>query len=276
MKILSVSILLLLVFTPRLEAQEEGPACTDCHSDLLDLEMMHYPAEDACDNCHRDPGPGHPEDGFPGGSLVDSLPGLCLLCHEAEAHEKTYRHGAQQGRGCISCHDPHGSPVAGLLKKEKRQLCMDCHPGIRKMDRLAYRHLPYEDDCGNCHASHSSDFSSLLVDAYPARLYAPGVADTFALCFQCHDPALIEEANTSWGTAFRDGERNLHYLHLQGEKGRGCSLCHTLHASSLEHLLAGIVRFGQWDMPLQYTPLENGGSCATACHSRKAYARSAD
>ena len=275
MKTLSLILIpALFCFMPDLRSQEEeGPSCKDCHSDLSEREMMHYPTQDACDNCHNDPGPDHPERGFPGGSLVDSLPGLCFLCHDAAIHAQTVKHGAGSDKSCLSCHDPHGSASAYLLNKEKRELCLNCHAGIKKQDRHEFRHFPFEDDCGNCHASHSSTYPALLIDAYPGKLYAPGVADTFALCFQCHDQALLEEKTTAWGTGFRDGERNLHYLHLEGEKGRSCGMCHSLHASQNEHLMATSVPFGQWDMPLGFTPMENGGSCNTGCHSKMSYSR---
>ncbi len=274
----TISYILFLAFIscfPEIGAQDETrePGCADCHSDLLEREMIHYPVEDGCDNCHNIPGEDHPDGEFTGNILADSLPGLCFLCHDASIHENTFRHNYGSGNSCISCHDPHGSGNSYLLKKQKRDLCMDCHSGMKKLDRYEFKHFPFEDDCGNCHASHSSPYQALLIDAYPAKLYAPGLADTFALCFLCHDQSLIVEETTTWATEFRDGNRNLHYLHLKGEKGRSCMLCHSVHASENEHMLATSVPFGLWDMPLGYTPLEKGGACNTGCHSQKTYLR---
>ena len=46
-----------------------------------------------------------------------------------------------------------------------------------------------------------------------------------------------------------------------------------MHGSQNEHLVAGKVKFGNWEMPLNYNANENGGSCQTGCHSEKKYDR---
>jgi len=65
-------------------------ACTECHSDLVEYGVMHYPAEDACDNCHESTGEEHPGEtrGF---TLMDQAPALCFYCHE-EAAERDHPH----------------------------------------------------------------------------------------------------------------------------------------------------------------------------------------
>ena len=74
-------------------------------------------------------------------------------------------------------------------------------------------------------------------------------------------------------TNFRNGEKNLHYLHINGIKGRSCILCHDVHASNNEHLIADKVPFESWWMNLNYKTLENGGSCQPGCHKEKKYTR---
>ncbi len=56
-------------------------ACTECHLDLVENEVMHYPAEDACENCHESRGYEHPGDST-GFTLMDQVPALCFYCHE--------------------------------------------------------------------------------------------------------------------------------------------------------------------------------------------------
>ena len=130
--------------------------------------------------------------------------------------------------------------------------------------------------CQACHTPHGSLQPSLLKDSYPAGNYAKYDRANYGLCWQCHEPALVEAAATLTATEFRAGERNLHHLHVaQFGKGRSCHLCHTAHATDRPHLLRDTVRFGKWEGPLEFKPQPNGGSCATACHREKAYDRRA-
>ncbi|MEN8157871.1 MAG: cytochrome c3 family protein [Bacteroidota bacterium] len=403
-------------------------ACTDCHSDLVGQKVMHYPAEDDCENCHMANGEEHPQEGVKGFDMADEMPGLCFLCHEentktnihapsemgeclmchsahgspnkgllvkskeselcADCHdmsmtEQRVKHGPVAGGDCSSCHEPHQSDNYGLLKTEKRSMCLNCHTSVRMESELENIHYPFEDDCANCHETHSSEHDGLLVDksrdlcltchdmqstldeakvvhgvvndekgcanchsphaskngmlllksgkalcldchsepieteerviadigslvkpgnyvhgviemdgcgtchfphsseqpfllnsAFPGGAYAAATVENFDLCFMCHDAELMESETTSYATNFRNGEQNLHYLHINGEKGRNCNLCHNVHGSGNEHLMADKVLFGSWEMPVGFTPLESGGSCLTGCHAEKKYLRS--
>jgi hypothetical protein len=104
-------------------------------------------------------------------------------------------------------------------------------------------------------------------------MYAPSVRDTFALCWECHDSDLLELEKTDASTNFRDGEKNLHFVHMNGRKSRSCVICHNVHASAREHLIEDEVKFGEWNLPINYTPSADGGSCFPGCHASKKYSR---
>ena len=75
------------------------------------------------------------------------------------------------------------------------------------------------------------------------------------------------------GDPFRNGERNLHFLHVNREKGRSCRACHDEHASNQPKHIRESVPFGRWTMHTQYTKTETGGGCTTGCHRPYSYDR---
>ena len=123
------------------------------------------------------------------------------------------------------------------------------------------------------HRAHGSEFRALLVDAYPEEEYVPATTENFGLCFLCHDTGILDEEETEWATGFRNGKQNLHRLHIQGNKGRNCRMCHNLHGSMQPFLLEECVGFGSWEMNLNFAPREDGGSCLPGCHGKLAYTR---
>ena len=75
-------------------------------------------------------------------------------------------------------------------------------------------------------------------------------------------------------TGFRDGDQNLHFLHVnRTEKGRTCRACHEAHSSTVPKHLRETVPFGDWQMPVGYTQTADGGRCAPGCHLPKTYSR---
>jgi predicted CXXCH cytochrome family protein len=123
-----------------------------------------------------------------------------------------------------------------------------------------------ENACGNCHDAHASQNSQLLRRR------------TDELCFNCHEPQMVLDAKTSNLTNFRDGERNLHFVHVNREdKGRSCRTCHDVHGSDLPKHMASSVPFegSNWSMPIAFEPMTDGGRCAPGCHTPKEYHRQA-
>jgi hypothetical protein len=76
-------------------------------------------------------------------------------------------------------------------------------------------------------------------------------------------------------TRFRNGEVNLHWLHVNREKGRTCRACHEVHASKNPFHIRDAVPFGSkgWLIEIKFKQTTNGGSCSPGCHSDKTYDR---
>ncbi len=259
-------------------------ACTECHTDLVENDVMHYPAEDACDNCHESTGVEHPGDST-GFTLMDQIPALCFYCHEEGGETEHAHQPVSQGR-CLDCHDAHGSSNVVLLKSPEQELCLSCHNNKYETDssltinigrlltgKMVAHSAIDGGGCLVCHKSHGSDYQNLLVDLYPAEEYISVSKEAFGLCFQCHDADLLEAEETEWGTNFRNGTQNLHWLHTNGNKGRNCSLCHNMHGSEQNFLIEKAVLFGNWEMKMNYIPEEQGGSCLPGCHGKLSYSR---
>jgi predicted CXXCH cytochrome family protein len=259
--------------------------CVDCHIDQLEYKVMHMAAEDACDNCHESTGAAHPQDGVIGFNLMDRMPDLCFYCHEEPVYQE-FGHPPVVKKECLSCHDAHGSSEPVLLQLPEQELCLSCHNRTYRTDstetvnirqliipnRMAHSAIT-DGGCIICHKSHGSEFPAMLNEKYPKEEYVPALTQNFELCFLCHDTDLIESEETEWGTNFRNGKRNLHQLHINGNKGRNCKLCHNLHGSSQMYLIEEKVGFGNWEMKMNFIPQEQGGSCLPGCHDRKSYTR---
>jgi hypothetical protein len=97
----------------------------------------------------------------------------------------------------------------------------------------------------------------------------------YALCFQCHNNEIATKEFTDTLTGFRNGNLNLHYLHVNSEKGRSCKACHEIHAGNQEKHIAREVPYGKsnWMLPVKFTKTESGGTCVTGCHKEKPYDR---
>lgn len=260
--------------------------CLECHEDLINKETKHYPAEDACDNCHEATGATHPFGDSLGFRLMDSTPALCFYCHEEAVAHASAHAPVVEGK-CLDCHDAHASSSSSLLRKSETELCLSCHSRkygkdgkgteniaqlIRGSQRVVHTAIT-EMGCTICHQAHGSEHPSLLADSYPEEEYVPAEAENFGLCFLCHDTDILVAEESEWATGFRQGKRNLHRVHIQGSKGRNCSLCHNIHGSSLPFLIHERVDFGNWEMPINFVAEPQGGSCLTGCHKKLSYSR---
>ena len=86
----------------------------------------------------------------------------------------------------------------------------------------------------------------------------------------------MTEAETTTVTDFRDGSRNLHFVHVnKTRKGRTCRACHETHASRRPNHIRESVPFGNWQLPVNYEKTDDGGSCAPGCHRPETYSRTA-
>jgi predicted CXXCH cytochrome family protein len=259
--------------------------CIACHGDLVEHKVMHIPAEDACDNCHESTGVPHPQEGIKGFKLMDRIPDLCFYCHEEPVNQE-FVHLPVEKKECLACHDVHGSSESALIKLPEQKLCLSCHNRAfvtdtsetinisRSIRGKGTAHSAITDGgCIICHQPHGSDFRALLVEQYPEEDYVPAKTENFELCFMCHDTEILNAETTDWGTNFRNGDRNLHHLHINGNKGRNCKMCHNLHGSPQKFLIEEIVGFGNWEMKMNFVPEEQGGSCLPGCHGKLTYKR---
>jgi predicted CXXCH cytochrome family protein len=268
----------------------EDPKCTDCHSELIEKVTKHSPATESCETCHDVKIKEHTENGTKGLMLAEKVPELCYTCHDGlKAILDTIRnvHAAINSvKSCTNCHSPHSSTEKKLLVSEEKKLCLSCHNkdvsfdgkktvNISKLLASAkVVHPPLEaEGCVVCHQPHGSTDNYLLNADFPKGNYSAAKRENFAFCWECHDSDLFEVAVTASKTNFRDGARNLHYLHRTGKNGRSCVACHNVHASPNEHLIEDKVKFGKWELPIRYKANANGGSCFPGCHGEKSYTR---
>jgi predicted CXXCH cytochrome family protein len=232
----------------------------------------HVPYESGqCGVCHQNndaanPGP------IPHATVNE----VCFECHEdvRDVMARKYRHVPAE-EACTDCHNPHDSSEPALLSAGMVELCTRCHAGIG--DQLAngkVQHGAVSKDrkCSNCHDPHAANVERLLVADYPAGLYARYERTRYALCFGCHNEKVASVAKTRTLTGFRDGSRNLHYVHVNRAHGRTCRACHEVHASRQDlHPREGAPSAKGWVVELGYTKLPNGGSCAKTCHDARTY-----
>jgi hypothetical protein len=114
--------------------------------------------------------------------------------------------------------------------------------------------------------------ASILNTPFPNDFYAPYQEGAYDLSFECHDRTVVEIENTD-ATAFRNGDRNLHYVHVVREKGRTCRACHAEHASLQPNHVRSEVPFGRWTMKVEFEKTDTGGTCETGCHVPYQYDR---
>ncbi len=268
--------------------KKDRPAmCIRCHKNhkkLLKLENKHGPYNDDCLKCHE------VHSSLFEGMLDENVQNLCYGCHEGmknKIESTTLVHKAvSEEKSCVNCHNPHASTEPSFLLANEKEVCLKCHnkviiseereiANIQKLvDNSDFVHKPIKTDgCIICHKPHASNNPFLLKSKFPTGRYAPAVADNFGICFECHESYLFEKETTTTATNFRNDEQNLHTVHINGEKGRNCNICHNVHAGARPHLIANVVSFGEWEMPVNYTSSEDGGSCNPGCHSEKSYKR---
>ncbi len=267
--------------------------CRTCHAELVatfeSVQRSHLKIENTCLACHD----GHASD-YPG-HLVGQAAELCLSCHEdikQSIDTAIVAHDAVlSGERCLACHDPHASDRPMMLRDGQGQVCLECHAKslvandgrtipemTSELTGRTFSHGPVKaGHCTACHSVHGARQARLLKKASPVIPIGDFDIENYALCFTCHSPALALEQTTETATRFRDGDVNLHYLHIHaGDRGRTCTSCHAVHGSNQPRDIAPLVRFegSDWLMPIDFELTANGGSCASGCHARLGYSRS--
>jgi predicted CXXCH cytochrome family protein len=265
--------------------------CFVCHEDFQELlgarRFKHPMAEAACTTCHN------PHSSTQKKLLHASPPGLCLQCHTGiqrlSALRSKHAGAVTEGAACLNCHDPHASNVEHLLSRLPFDQCVQCHgkdglkdaagaqlTNIRKLlERNAAHHGPVaQKDCSACHEPHGSDLFRLLNAPYPSAFYAPFDVKSYEMCFGCHDEQLATQERTTTATRFRNGDRNLHFLHVnKPDRGRTCRACHEVHAAPRVYQIRESVPFGSkgYLLKVNFEKRDDGGTCTQTCHTGRSY-----
>lgn len=267
--------------------EEEKELCFLCHQDRQDefsRPYVHAPVEEGCGVCHE---PHGSETRHQLKSTLDvrayGQTAPCLSCHmdinpelsrnilNAKVAHQPVREG-----NCTACHTPHASNYEFQLRAPVQELCFTCHLEMgERIPNSPYKHGPVAtNDCAACHNVHGENHAKLLSSDFPADFYTSYATDKYAICFDCHNDAV---ALDKWSkeTQFRNGNRNLHYLHVNRQKGRSCKACHEVHAGHQERHIREVIPFGNkgWSYPIQYTATETGGGCTVGCHRPLQYDR---
>ncbi len=265
--------------------------CLECHEDTREVMTGHYqhwPSVVSCNYCHN------PHNSTERGLLLARAETLCWSCHKGLQHAvagaKVKHDALTTGKRCSNCHNPHAANVERLLIALPFDLCVNCHAreGMKSSDGKAMPnckawlaenkvwHAPVQArDCSACHRTHGGDNFRLLVNGYPAAFYKDYDPKSYALCYGCHSERVVSEPETTTLTGFRDGARNLHYVHVHRDKGRTCRACHEVHAAKQERRVRENVPYGSkgWILPINFTKTPTGGTCVRTCHDTRSYSR---
>ncbi len=266
-------------------AAEPPELCFMCHDDMTEGKATVHPpvADGECTTCHNPHQSDNPR------MLELPLAELCVMCHaDAPYTGDKVTHGPVAKGQCIQCHDPHAGDRDRMLKADEPDLCFRCHnrtlkdPQGRALPptKAAYnsksltQHPPFAaGTCTMCHLPHAGPDTRLLIAPYPATFYAPFSEDAY-MCFTCHDVEAFTSARTMDATEFRNGNLNLHYRHVNREKGRTCRACHDQHAARYPRLIRERVPFGKRYITISTFELtETGGKCGPTCHAVVEYDR---
>ena len=255
--------------------KEGEKLCVGCHVDMeevLKKKHVHPALAGGCTSCHNPHGSDHPK------LLADEGEQVCFLCHPGIAdkvNDSPVMHPAvKMEKGCIGCHSPHASDYEKMLHNPVKETCVTCHDTVVPKSATVFHGKDNSGNCALCHEPHGGKYENLLLAEFPTETYVPYTDKEYALCFSCHKRDLLEYPETSFATNFRNGERNLHYLHVNNkQKGRSCKLCHSWHGSDNPKLIADTVPFGKWNMPLKFVKTETGGGCSPGCHKPQYYDR---
>ena len=140
----------------------------------------------------------------------------CETCHDQVEGWGAMKsvHAPVEAAECTSCHNPHASKHASLVRREGEKICLGCHEDLASTLRPGESHgaVFSERACLSCHDPHASSRATLLR------------GEMVDLCRACHEDTLQAATGS--------------HTHAPVEAGE-CQSCHEPHASTLTHLARG-------------------------------------
>ena len=137
------------------------------------------------------------------------------------------------------------------------------------------------ESCVECHNPHGSENPKILVKYFSPNFYDKYSQENYSLCSECHFLTENIEKENNKITGFRNGDKNLHYVHVAAhpDKSRNCKVCHDPHVSDQEKFIKKLTPFGKSEaeakymIPIEFTKTATGGTCSTGCHQTRSYDR---
>ena len=264
----------------KLLSAAEEQLCFSCHEDMkkgMARKYVHEPMKEKCENCHD------PHGSAQKAQLKKGQLEMCMECHK-DIHPKTleaiskakFPHKPVQKGDCSACHGVHFADVSKLLKGSSKDICFSCHKKLgESIKNSKVPHGPVEGgDCMSCHEPHGSSYAKILKNYFPTQFYIAYKTENYAMCFDCHNKDIALNAKKQELTDFRNGQQNLHFVHVNKEKGRSCKACHEIHSANQEKQIREAVPYGKsWSYPIRYTKTSTGGTCVVGCHKPLSYDR---
>jgi predicted CXXCH cytochrome family protein len=135
--------------------QAEPALCFSCHQTVqaqFALPEHHRVPEGLlkCSDCHNP----HSSENVAG--LNNPRSETCVKCHAEKRGPYVFEHPAVKVEGCVICHNPHGSSNRMLLvRREGRQLCLQCHTGFHSQPGVPHGRLGFQTsgECVRCHVT---------------------------------------------------------------------------------------------------------------------------
>lgn len=183
------------------DASVVNDACLSCHREQAEAAnwkgSTHESAGLSCASCHAIHGAtaaAPKRGGHSGAGTLSPTTEVCLACHisQRKALNQRSTHPVREGKmDCASCHNPHGSTSAKLLRGDSpNDLCYSCHQ--EKRSPVLWDHSPVREDCMTCHTPHGSNQEQLLVTRVNQ------------LCQSCHlqgrHQTVAGTSNAMWNT----------------------------------------------------------------------------
>lgn len=210
-----------VTFDDKTPVDVQNAVCMKCHNDS---GRFHWPGSahnlegNACVDCHELHTPNDPV------LSLETQPQVCYECHKEQRAQflRQSRHPVQTPSAsmshvglmaCTDCHNPHGGAgPAELIRNTVNEQCYDCH--AEKRGPFLWEHAPVQEDCGNCHSPHGSNYENLLISRQPY------------MCQQCH-MATFHPSGVYSGTGIPPEGADQRML------GKQCMNCHVqIHGSN--------------------------------------------